>query len=122
MTARNSSVRNQLVLAAIASLVFFVNLGGAHLWDVDEAIFAQSAREMQLRGDWVVPYFNGELFTHKPAMMYWMMIAGYEMFGPTEFGARFWSAVFGVASVLVTADGAEVISSLPTSLAPGEFQ
>lgn len=102
MTARNSSVRNQLVLAAVASLVFFINLGGAHLWDVDEAIFAQSAREMHLRGDWVVPYFNGELFIHKPAMMYWMMIAGYEMFGPTEWGARFWSAVFGVASVLVT--------------------
>ncbi len=102
MTARNTSVKHQLVLAAVASLVFFINLGGAHLWDVDEAIFAQSAREMQLRGDWVVPYFNGELFTHKPAMMYWMMIAGYEMFGPTEFGARFWSAAFGVASVLVT--------------------
>ena len=38
MTARNSSVRNQLVLAAVASLVFFISLGGAHLWDVDEAM------------------------------------------------------------------------------------
>ncbi|MEX2113081.1 MAG: glycosyltransferase family 39 protein [Pirellulales bacterium] len=96
------SARNQLVLAAVASLVFFANLGGAHLWDVDEAIFAQTAKEMLQRGDHVVPYFNGELFTHKPAMMYWMMIAGYQMFGPTEFAARFWSAVFGVGSVLLT--------------------
>ncbi len=89
-------------LAAIATVLFFANLGGAHLWDVDEAIFSQSAKEMLDRGDLVVPYFNGQVFTHKPAMMYWMMVAGYKMFGPTEFGARFWSAVFGVGSVLIT--------------------
>ncbi len=96
------SARNQLLLAATASLLFFVNLGGAHLWDVDEAIFAQSAKEMLQRGDYVVPYFNGALFTHKPPVMFWLMIAGYQMFGPTEFAARFWPAVFGVGSVLVT--------------------
>jgi 4-amino-4-deoxy-L-arabinose transferase-like glycosyltransferase len=34
--------------------------------------------------------------------MYWLMIAGYQLFGTTEFAARFWSAAFGVGSVLVT--------------------
>jgi 4-amino-4-deoxy-L-arabinose transferase-like glycosyltransferase len=95
-------MRPQLLLAAIAGLVFFVNLGGTHLWDVDEAIFARAAKEMHQRGDLVVPYFNGQVFPDKPAMMYWLMAAGYELFGYTEFAARFWSAVFGVGSVLLT--------------------
>jgi 4-amino-4-deoxy-L-arabinose transferase-like glycosyltransferase len=95
-------MRHQLLLAAIAAAIFFVNLGGTHLWDVDEAIFARSAQEMHLRGDLVVPYFNGQVFPDKPALMYWAMIAGYELFGYTEFAARFWSAVFGIGSVLAT--------------------
>ena len=42
----SESTRHRLFLAAIAALVFFVNLGGSHLWDVDEAIFSQAAAEM----------------------------------------------------------------------------
>ncbi|MEX0978013.1 MAG: glycosyltransferase family 39 protein, partial [Pirellulales bacterium] len=91
-----------MLLAAIAGLMFFVNLGATHLWDVDEAIFSQAAKEMHQRGDAVVPYFNGQVFPDKPALMYWAMISAYELFGPTEFAARFWSAVFGIGSVLLT--------------------
>ncbi|HEV3137813.1 MAG TPA: glycosyltransferase family 39 protein, partial [Pirellulales bacterium] len=95
-------MRSQMLLAALAALMFFSNLGATHLWDIDEAIFSQTAKEMLERGDAVVPYFNGELFSHKPPLMYWMMISAYKVLGTTEFAARFWSAVFGVGSVLVT--------------------
>ncbi len=95
-------MRSQLLLAAIAAVMFFANLGGTHLWDIDEAIFSQAAKEMLERGDAVVPYFNGAMFPDKPALMYWMMISAYKLFGPTEFAARFWSAIFGILSVLVT--------------------
>jgi 4-amino-4-deoxy-L-arabinose transferase-like glycosyltransferase len=97
-----NSARHQALLAAIAAAMFFANLGGAHLWDVDEAIFSQAAKEMLVRGDYVIPYFNGDVFPDKPALMYWFMISAYKVFGPTEFAARFWSAVFGIGSVLVT--------------------
>ena len=95
-------MRSGWLLAAMASLLFFSNLGGAHLWDEDEAIFSQTAREMHQRGDMIVPYFNGQLFAHKPPLMYWFMSAAYEMFGTDEFAARFFSAVFGVGAVLLT--------------------
>jgi hypothetical protein len=85
-----------------AAAMFFFNLGATHLWDVDEAIFSQAAKEMYERGDATTPYFNGQIFPDKPAMMYWLMMSAYEVFGPTEFAARFWSAVFGVGSVLLT--------------------
>jgi 4-amino-4-deoxy-L-arabinose transferase-like glycosyltransferase len=97
-----ASMRPPALLAAIAAAMFFANLGGAHLWDVDEAIFAQAAKEMLHRGDYVTPYFNGQVFPDKPAMMYWLMIGAYKLFGTTEFAARSASAIFGIGSVLLT--------------------
>ncbi len=94
-------VRHQLSIVVLGVAVFFTNLGVTRLWDQDEAFFARAAVEMQQRHDWVVPYFNGELFAHKPPFMFWMMRIGFELFGVTEFAARFWSAAFGVATALL---------------------
>ena len=98
----SQSVRHQLLLVGLSALVFFINLGAARLWDIDEAIFSQAAAEMNERGDYVVPYFNHKLFPDKPALMYWGMISAYKVFGVNEFAARFWSAVFGLGAVLLT--------------------
>lgn len=91
-----------VVLLTLAAVVLFTRLGAAQLWDEDEPIFAGAAREMLDRGDWVVPYFNGQILPDKPVLMYWVMIGGYLAFGATEFAARCGSALFGVASVLLT--------------------
>ena len=94
--------RHQLWILAAAGVIFFTNLGATALWDEDEPLYAACAWEMIQRGDWVVPTFNGELFPEKPPLGYWLMIAGYKMFGPTEFAARFWSALLAVGTALVT--------------------
>jgi 4-amino-4-deoxy-L-arabinose transferase-like glycosyltransferase len=57
---------------------------------------------MLQRGDWIVPTFNGELRTHKPALLYWLTMASYSVFGVNEFAARFPSAVLGIGTVLLT--------------------
>jgi len=80
----------------------FFNLGGPRLWDRDEPRNAACASEMLERGDWVVPTFNGELRVLKPIMKYWLMIVAYKIFGVNEFAARFWSAVFALATVVAT--------------------
>ncbi len=107
LSARDSAVPpaprwHRWFLAGLAGLVFFVNLGRARLWDIDETIFAQTAAEMSERGDWVVPYFNHQLFPDKPPLMYWGMISAYKVFGVGELAARFWSALFGLGTVLLT--------------------
>ncbi|MBS0261435.1 MAG: glycosyltransferase family 39 protein [Planctomycetes bacterium] len=94
-------LRQGLTIIAVAAAVYFVGLGGTRLWDDDETYFAQTAREMYERGDWIVPWFNQTLFAHKPPFMYWMMIAGYHLFGVGEFASRFPSALFGIASALL---------------------
>ncbi|MEQ8787587.1 MAG: glycosyltransferase family 39 protein [Pirellulaceae bacterium] len=94
-------LRHQTIVVAVASVALLTNLGATRLWDQDEAYFAGAAAEMHARGDWVTPYFNQELFAHKPPVMYWLMIAGYEVFGRNEFAARIGSALFGVATGLL---------------------
>jgi 4-amino-4-deoxy-L-arabinose transferase-like glycosyltransferase len=81
--------------------VFFSGLGNSRLWDQDEGYFASAAAEMYSRADVIVPTYNGELFSHKPPMMYWGMMLGFRLFGVNEFGARFFSAVLGLATVIV---------------------
>jgi 4-amino-4-deoxy-L-arabinose transferase-like glycosyltransferase len=94
--------RQLLLLLAVGAAVFFTRLGATQLWDEDEPIFAATAREMMERGDWVVPVFNGGVLPDKPAAMYWLMIAGYFLFGTTEFAARCGSAFFSIGVVLLT--------------------
>jgi 4-amino-4-deoxy-L-arabinose transferase-like glycosyltransferase len=96
------NLRCQLWIAAAAALIFFTNLGSVALFDMDEALYSTCAREMFQRGDWVVPWFNGEMFPEKPPLMFWTMMAGFELFGVNELGARFFSAVLGVATALAT--------------------
>jgi len=40
--------------------------------DSHEIFVAQSVREMSARGDWLLPYFNGQPRLNKPPMNYWL--------------------------------------------------
>lgn len=80
----------------------FINLGGHPIYILDEAKNAEAAREMFENNNWVVPTFNGELRTDKPALHYWFMMIAYKIWGVSAFSARFFSAVFGVLTIIST--------------------
>jgi len=65
----------------------------------DEPRYAQVAREMFERGDWITPTLGGFNWFEKPALLYWLQIASYNLFGVGELAARFGSAIFGLATV-----------------------
>jgi 4-amino-4-deoxy-L-arabinose transferase-like glycosyltransferase len=71
------------------------------LIDRDEPRFAEAAREMIQRGDYVVPYFNNQPRLDKPPLTYWAQTASYRVFGENDFAARFPSAVAAALSALV---------------------
>ncbi len=96
------AVRHQLLIALAGTVIFFAGLGASRLWDEDEAEYSRCAREMMARGDWVVPTFNGEPWLEKPVLVYWLMIGSFRLFGPTEFAARFPSAVFAIGTAIIT--------------------
>ena len=83
---------------AAAMLLFW---GNGQLWVTDsvESNYALTAKEMVLSGDWVSPQIYGHYWYDKPIMFYWLTALGFEMFGFTEFGARFFPALFGLAGL-----------------------
>src|SRR5579871_1354946 len=90
------------LLLAVACLVCLVNLGAPGLWDIDEGHNAEAAREMLVTGDWLVPTFNFQLRSDKPALLYWLQLGAYRLFGVNEFAARLPSAVAGMLTILLT--------------------
>jgi len=90
-----------LFIIALAVAVSFANIGGLDVYALDEAKNAEAAREMLESGNYVVPYFNYELRTDKPPLHYYFMVAGYKLFGVNAFGARFFSSVAGVLTILM---------------------
>ncbi len=87
------------IVLALAILVYGWNFWGTSIYMLDEAKNAGSAAEMIRRADYFVPTFNGE-FHDKPALQYFFMIAGYKLFGVNAFGARIFSVVMGILSVM----------------------
>ena len=104
------------LLAAAHLLMTLPNLGAHSLWDMDEGINAEAAREMLESGNWITPYFNYELRTGKPALLYWFMCVSFQLFGVNEFAARLPSVIFGLGSVLVTYELARKMFSPSTGL------
>ncbi len=92
-----------LLLAVAACTAYFYNLGVPPLVGPDEPRYAQVAREMYERGDLVTPTLAGQTWFEKPALLYWLMAAGYRLLGVTELAARLGSAVSGLLTVLLIA-------------------
>ncbi len=93
--------RSLLLVLALSVAVMFANIGGLDVYALDEAKNAEAAREMFESGNYVVPYYNYELRTDKPPLHYYFMATGYKIFGVNAFGARFFSSVAGVMTVLL---------------------
>lgn len=69
---------------------------------IDETRYVGVAWEMWLRGDFLVPFKNGEPYSHKPPLMMWMFHAGWAVFGVNEWWPRLVSPLFSAASILLT--------------------
>lgn len=85
-----------LALCVLVLFMSFFRLGSLTLFDVDEAVFAEAAKEMVQSGDWITPTYNGVNRYDKPIFFYWLMAVSYKVFGINEFAARFPSALLGV--------------------------
>jgi 4-amino-4-deoxy-L-arabinose transferase-like glycosyltransferase len=94
--------RPVLILVFITCFSFFLGLGRPAISDSDEGFYAEAAREMVEGGDWLTPHFNYEERWQKPILYYWLTAATYLVAGPSEWAARWWSALSGLGLVLLT--------------------
>lgn len=90
-----------VTLLLLCGVLFFYRLGERDLWAPDEPRYAQVAREMIQRSDWLVPHLNDEIYTQKPMMFFWLAGLASLPFGDvTHLTARLPSALAATAIVL----------------------
>ncbi|MBX7243988.1 MAG: glycosyltransferase family 39 protein [Candidatus Sumerlaeaceae bacterium] len=102
----SSQARTRVVLAAIILFAVFkclyLWLDMQHsLWDRDEPRYAEATRSMLESGNWVIPYFNGDIRPNKPVLIYWLMSVPMRFLGPTEIGARCIASVAGAFTIVL---------------------
>ncbi|MGA7683435.1 MAG: glycosyltransferase family 39 protein [Terriglobales bacterium] len=68
-----------LLLVAGCGFLLFYGLGAFGLLGADEPRYAQVAREMLDRGDWVTPTLNGKPWLEKPPLYYWQAMVSYRV-------------------------------------------
>src|SRR6266513_2142003 len=86
-------MRNYIVLLLGCLLFHLAGTWSLPLIDRDEPRFAEAAREMRERTDFIVPYFNNQFRFDKPPLTYWFQVASYRVFGENDFAARFPTAI-----------------------------
>lgn len=84
------------------SPLFFYNLGGVSLVDFDEAWWAEVARNILVRKDPFVLFFNESPIFFHPPFGYSLIALSQLIFGVGEFASRFPSALLGLGSVILT--------------------
>src|SRR4051812_34655324 len=84
-----------LMLVVFCGFFFFYRIGAYGLIGADEPRYAQVAREMWERHDWVTPTLWGRLWLEKPALYYWGAILSYKFTG----GVSDWAARAGDAAI-----------------------
>lgn len=69
---------------------------------VDETRYLTVAWEMWLRHDLLVPHLNGAPYSHKPPIFFWLVQAGWVLFGVNDWWPRLIGPLSSVAAIGIT--------------------
>ena len=124
MTARTRT--DFLLLAGFCTFLFFYGIAQFGLIGADEPRYAQVAREMLQRGDWITPTLGGHPWLEKPPLYYWQAMLVYSVVGVSDATARIPSSVDATLMVIAVylffrklRSGVEVDAALITASCAG---
>ena len=89
-----------LLLVGFCIFLFFYGLDQFGLLGADEPRYAQVAREMLDRHDWITPTLGGKAWLEKPVLYYWQAMLAFRFFGVRDWAARMPSALDASLMVL----------------------
>jgi hypothetical protein len=92
--------RTIILISSISLLSFLPFLGSYGIIDPSDGLYAEGAREMVQSGNFLTPHFNFTPFYEKPILIYWLISAGYKIFGVSEFAARLPASLSGVLTAI----------------------
>jgi len=91
-----------VLVLLLVGLLTAANLGLNDVWQPNEAFYAETAREMLERGNYLDPTYNYEPRLNKPPLVYWLTALFYQLFGVGEWQTRLTPllSAFGTALLL----------------------
>src|SRR5690606_27938627 len=102
MSLKDSQINPWVVMAAFAVLVGPFALS-FHMHFPDEMYYTNAAVKMLQNGDYLTTYLgNGELRFRKPIGTYWVVLAGFKVFGVSAFASRVFFLLAGAMTVGTT--------------------
>jgi 4-amino-4-deoxy-L-arabinose transferase-like glycosyltransferase len=93
----------RLYLCLLCVMLYISALGARDFWAPVEPRYAEIARVMFSKNEWIVPTINGDLYTDKPILYFWLALIGAKIFGAVnEWTVRLPAALGGVGFVFAT--------------------
>ncbi len=102
LRAIESHWKSLALVTLFSGVTLLTGLNRSALWDRDETEYAQATIEMRQGNDWLIPTLEGEPFIEKPILLYWVTRASAKVFGDSETGYRFPSALLGILCCWIT--------------------
>jgi 4-amino-4-deoxy-L-arabinose transferase-like glycosyltransferase len=103
ISAAGARAASVLLLFALALAALLPRTATWPLRHWDEAWYAETSREILEYNDWLTLRWNNQHWFHKPPLAFWGTSIAYLLFGVSEFSARLFSSLCGLAAVLATA-------------------
>src|SRR5258708_2331811 len=94
------SLRSILLLIVLPGALLYPGLSFP-LFEPDEGRYAEIPREMLARGEWVVPYLQGQPYLDKPPLFYWLVMGSYQVLGVSDGAARLIPALAAPGCILL---------------------
>ena len=89
-------------LALLWAVLVFSSIFMRPLMPVDETRYAAVAWEMWQSNDFLVPHLNGETYSHKPPLLFWLIQLTWWLFGVNDWSLRLISPLFALANLFLT--------------------
>jgi len=90
-------------LALLGAVLYLTALGSRDFWAPVEPRYAEIARVMFMKGEWIVPTVNGDLYTDKPILFFWLVLIFSKLAGSvSEWTVRLPAALGALGAVLTT--------------------
>ena len=87
------------VVVAAWTLLVATSLAARPLLPVDETRYLSVAWEMWRDGDFLVPHLNGQPYSHKPPLLFWLFQVGWAAFGVSAWWPRLVSPLCALATL-----------------------
>lgn len=109
-----------IALVLLTAAIYVGSAGLPALLDDADSFYAEVARAMNARHDWITPYANTIRYLEKPPLFFWLIAISYKLFGAANaFTARLPTALSVTALVFVTSRIGKLLFGMRAGLIGG---